>query len=162
MQHTDGCGGGQCLLISSQPENHFCALERTNPREFHDIILATEITLKREIKTPGVAKHTVILVWKLSNTAKERGLFSCSLISCTCFETVRPPNSRSCEPPYTFLLPIFPSQVEGACPVLWKRSLLITMLTFSQLTSCVFTLFMTTLLWKILFFCFYFFVFCLF
>lgn len=43
--------GGQCLLISFQPENHFHAPERIGPMKFHDITLAIEIPLQCDIKT---------------------------------------------------------------------------------------------------------------
>ena len=50
---------GQCLLISFQPENHFRAPERIGPMKFHDITLATEISSQFDIKTLGVAMHTI-------------------------------------------------------------------------------------------------------
>lgn len=51
--------GGQCLLISFQPENHFRTLERIGPMKFHDITLATEIYSQFDIKTLDVAIHTI-------------------------------------------------------------------------------------------------------
>lgn len=51
--------GGQCLLISFQPGNRFRAPERTGPMRFHDITLATEISSQCDIKTVGVAMHTI-------------------------------------------------------------------------------------------------------
>lgn len=51
--------GGQCLLISFQPENHFHILERIGPVRFHNITLATEIHSQFDIKTRGVAIHTI-------------------------------------------------------------------------------------------------------
>lgn len=51
--------GGQCLLISFQPENHFHAPERIGPMKFHDITLATEIPSQFDIKALEVAIHTI-------------------------------------------------------------------------------------------------------
>lgn len=70
--------GGQCLLISFQPENHFRILERIGPVRFHDIILATEIYSQFDIKTLGVAIHTIRIyctIWKLSTRVKDRKMF---------------------------------------------------------------------------------------
>lgn len=66
--------GGQCLLISFQPENHFHAPERTGPTKFHDIILITEISSQFDVKTLGVSMHTIIHIWKLNNITEERSL----------------------------------------------------------------------------------------
>lgn len=51
--------GGQCLLISFQPENHSHILERIGPVRFHDITLATEIHSQFDIKILGMAIYTI-------------------------------------------------------------------------------------------------------
>lgn len=61
--------GGQCLLISFRPGNHFRAPERIGPMKFHDITLVTEIPSQCNIKTLGVATHTIKnLLYKLGSS----------------------------------------------------------------------------------------------
>lgn len=140
--------GGQCLLISFQPENHFRAPERIGPTKFHNITLATEISSQFDIKTLGVAIHTIKnLLYRLGSSLIQLKIEGCFSIFgpqrwfdhfdhfIIIQETVHMRNYMSCELPIYSFCPFFLSDFRELFLHSGNNPLLIIMITYSQSVS---------------------------